>query len=128
LANTPTQPVSIGESIGAFKLVDVNMVDITFDYKGEVVRRTLAQLTDRTVVAQATSGDGGASARTAAPAAPPAPVIKQPMGPQGDPTPFGFKQCAPNESQPEGTVQGGYRLIRPKTPFGEACRWDPVGR
>jgi hypothetical protein len=55
-------------------------------------------------------------------------VIKQPMGPQGDATVFGFKQCSPNDSMPDGTVQGGYRKVTYKTPFGDACRWDPVGR
>jgi len=126
VGNDRTQPVSIGEMIGPFKLVDVNMVDITFDYQGQIMRRTLAQLTDRTVVAQASND--GAVARTAQPAPPPAAVIKQPMGPQGEPTAFGFKACAPNDSLPDGTVQGGYRKTTYKTPFGDACRWDPVGR
>ena len=125
----PSTTVSIGEMIGPFKLVDVNTVDITFDYQGTILRRTLAQLMDRTVTASSSGSGGGERSVSAAPAAPaPAPLIPQPMGPQGDATAFGFKTCAPNESLPEGTVQGGYRLSRPKTPFGNACRWDPVGR
>jgi hypothetical protein len=125
VGNMPTQPVNIGETIGDFKLVDVNTVDISFDYKGMIVRRTLAQLLDQTVIT-ASAGTGSDGARTAAP--PPPPVVKQPMGPQGDPTPFGFKTCAPNESLPDGTVQGGFRKVTYQTPFGAACRWDPVGR
>jgi len=131
--NLPTTPVSIGETIGPFKLVDLNTVDITFDYQGTLVRRTLSQLTDHsTQVAQASapssSSSGSSDGRTAQPAPPPQPVIKQPMGPQGDTTSFGFKACAPNESLPDGTVQGGFRKTTYQTPFGSACRWDPVGR
>jgi hypothetical protein len=130
IGNNPTQPVNIGEMIGPFKLVDVNTVDITFDYQGTTIRRTLSQLTDRTVVAQNSgSGSGSGDGRTAAPPpAPATPLISQPMGPQGEATSFGFKACAPNESLPDGTVQGGYRKVTYSTPFGKACRWDPVGR
>jgi hypothetical protein len=129
LGNMPTQPVNIGETIGEFKLVDVNMVDITFDYKGTIVRRKLSQLIDQaTTTASAGSGSDSGARTAAPPPPPPAPVVKQPMGPQGDPTAFGFKTCAPNESLPDGTVQGGYRKTTYKTPFGDACRWDPVGR
>src|SRR5262249_37567171 len=115
-----------------FKLVDLNTVDITFDYQGTILRRTLAQLTDRTVVASSSgSGSGGSDGRSVS-APPPvpaaAPLIPQPMGPQGDTTAFGFKPCAPNGSLPDGTIQGGYRKVTYKTPFGNACRWDPVGR
>jgi hypothetical protein len=129
LGSVSVQPVSIGEMIGPFKLVDVNMVDITFDFEGTIVRRTLAQLMDRTVVAQSSgsgSGSGSADTRSSSPPPPPPPVIKQPMGPQGETTSFGFKACAPNESMPDGTVQGGFRKVTYQTPFGPACRWDPI--
>jgi hypothetical protein len=125
--NTGAELVNIGEMIGPFKLVDVNMEDISFDYQGTVVRRSLSSLMERTIVASASSGsDNGA--RTAVPPPPPPPVIKQPMGPQGDTTAFGFKTCAANESLPDGTVQGGFRKVTYQTPFGPACRWDPVAR
>jgi hypothetical protein len=126
--NTPTTLVNIGDTIGPFKLVDVNTVDITFDYQGTLVRRTLAQLTDRSGQTAQASAPSDAGVRTAQPAPPPAPVIKQPMGPQGQATTFGFKTCAPNESLPDGTVQDGFKKVTYQTPFGAACRWDPVGR
>jgi hypothetical protein len=133
LNSLPTTPVSIGESIGAFKLVDLNTVDITFDYQGTILRRTLAQLTDRTITASSGSGSGGGGNEGRSVSAPPpmpaaAPLIQQPVGPVGEATSFGFKTCAPNESLPDGTIQGGYRKVSYNTPFGKACRWDPVGR
>jgi hypothetical protein len=113
-----------GETIGQFKLVDVTTNEITFQwtFNGEVVRRALGQLTDRTAVAAV------AEARPAngAPSAPPPPVVKRDLGP-GEITQFGFKQCMPDDSAPEGTVNGGFRKVISQTPFGKSCRWDPVG-
>jgi hypothetical protein len=47
------------------------------------------------------------------------------LGP-GDITGFGFKLCQPNDSAPEGSIVGGFRKTLITTPFGKACRWDPV--
>jgi hypothetical protein len=41
-------------------------------------------------------------------------------------TGFGFKECIPNDSSPEGTIDGGFRKTITTTPFGKSCRWDPV--
>jgi len=122
-----SQPVKPGGSIGPFKLVDVNTVDITFEWNGQIARRTLDQITERTITAAASDNEAARSAAAAAPPPVVAPVIKQPVGP-GESTAFGFKTCSPNDSLPDGTVQGGYRKTTYQTPFGPACRWDPVGR
>jgi hypothetical protein len=114
-----------GDTIGQFKLLDVNTNEITFEwsYNGTLVRRTLSQLTDSTPVAPA------AEARPAnnAPAAPQAPVVKTNLGP-GEITQFGFKTCQPDDATPDGTVVQGFRKVTTRTPFGPSCRWDPVGR
>jgi hypothetical protein len=116
------QEIKPGQKIGQFTLVDVNTVQITFEWNGEMVRRRLDELTDRTVLSSA-----NADSRT--PSAPPPPVAqaKQPTGP-GESTPFGFKICTPNDSTPDGAVVGGFRKVSIPTPFGNACRWDPVGK
>jgi hypothetical protein len=128
LGNAPVQPVGIGETIGVFKLVDVTTADITFDYQGTVVRRTLAQLTDRTVVASA-SGGADNTARTAATTPPPTVQVEIPRdkGP-GEKWANGSAPCQPNDSTPVGTVVNGLRKVEIGTPFGKACRWDPIGR
>jgi hypothetical protein len=115
------QEIKPGQKIGQFKLVDVNTVQITFEWNGELVRRRLDELTDRTFVTSASADSRSASA-------PPPPVqIKSATGP-GESTAFGFKTCNPNDNMADGTVVGGFRKVSIPTPFGNACRWDPVGK
>jgi hypothetical protein len=110
-----------GETIGQFKLVDVNTNEITFawTFNGELARRSLRELADNSVVAAAPE------VRAAPAASAPAPVVKSNTG-AGAITGFGFKECLPNDSSPEGTVDGGFRKTVVVTPFGKSCRWDPV--
>ncbi len=116
-----------GDTIGQFKLVDVNTNEITFEwtFNGAVARRTLAQLTDRTAVAAAAEARPANNAQQQA--APAQPVVKSALGP-GEATQFGFKTCQPDDNSAEGAVVGGYRKVISQTPFGKSCRWDPVGR
>lgn len=114
-----------GESIGQFKLVDVNTNEITFEwsFNGTTVRRTLGQLMDHTAAAAAEAP----RQQNTAQAAPAPPVVKSNLG-AGEQTQFGFKTCLPDDSSPEGTVDKGFRKVVTQTPFGKSCRWDPVGR
>jgi hypothetical protein len=125
IGSAASQAIKPGGSIGPFKLVDVNTVDITFEWNGQIARRTLDQITERTIAA-ASGGDAGRSVAAAAPA-PAAPVAQQALGP-GELTPLGFKVCLPNDGSAVGTVQDGYKKVSLPTPFGNACRWDPVGK
>lgn len=115
------QEIKLGQRIGQFTLVDVNTVQITFEWNGQTVRRRLDELTDRAQVPSPVADSRAASAP-----APPV-QVKQPTGP-GESTPFGFKICNPNDSTPVGTVVDGFRKASIPTPFGNACRWDPVGK
>ena len=110
-----------GETIGQFKLVDVTSEEITLEWEGKTIRKNVDELLDRSAQAPAPA--------PAAPApAPPQPAAaKSATGPGAD-TGAGFKRCEPNDSTPAGTVVDGYRKVVSPTPFGEACRWDPVGR
>ena len=116
--------VKPGDTIGQFKLVDVNTSEITFawTFNGETVRRSLRELADTTQAAAAPVADN----RPAAAAAPPPPPPVQAAYGPGETTGFGFKTCVPNDTTPEGTVVGGFRKTISKTPFGSACKWDPV--
>ena len=113
-----------GDTIGQFKLMDVNTNEITFQwtFNGSTVIRTLAQLADQTPAAAP-----AAAARPSNNAAPPPPVVKSELGP-GEVTQFGFKTCQPNDSTADGTVVQGFRKVTTQTPFGPSCRWDPVGK
>ena len=116
--------VRAGESVGEFKLVSVNRDEITLEWNGQQVRRPVTELLDRGGAPQPAEG----RVQAAAPAARPAQeVAKTPIGP-GQDTDRGFKLCAPNDSYPDGAVVQGYRKSITRSPFGESCRWDPVGR
>ena len=122
-AGSPEKAIKPGETIGQFKLVDVNTSEITFawTFNGELARRSLRELADTT---QAVVSDSRSSAGASAPPPPP-PVIKSALGP-GEATPYGSKTCLPNDNSPDGTVVGGYRKVSIATPFGKSCLWDPV--
>ena len=115
--------VKPGETIGQFKLVDVNTNEITFawTFNGEIARRSLRELADSSQAAAPAADNRPAAA--AAP--PPPPPVQAAYGP-GEITGFGFKTCVPNDTTPEGTVSGGFRKTITTTPFGKSCRWDPV--
>ena len=141
-AGMPEKAIKPGEIIGQFKLVDVNTSEITFawTFNGELVRRSLSSLMDRTAAsplpssssssasaaAFAAAGVAESDAQPAPPPAPPqAPPIKSATGP-GDPTNFGTRTCTPNDSTPAGTVVNGFKKTEGRTPFGAFCVWDPV--
>jgi hypothetical protein len=125
-ANSAHQGLHPGETIGPFKLVDVNSDDITLEWEGKTIRKSVDELLDRGAAPQQAPAPAG---RTEQPAAPPPPAAapKSAIGPGAD-TGAGFKRCEANDSTPPGTVVDGYRKVISPTPFGEACRWDPVGR
>ena len=110
-----------GEKIGQFKLLDVNSDEIAFEWDGNTVRRKVDTLIDRGAAPAVASTAG----RTEQPAA--TPVVRTPLGP-GEDTGRGPKVCQPNDSNPAGAVVDGYRKVIAPTPFGDSCRWDPVGR
>lgn len=123
LSETPNSPQKFmkpGETIGEFKLLDVNTQELVFEWDGQTIHKGLNELTDR----GAAPGDSRGS--SAAPPAP-APVLQTPLGP-GAATPQGARLCIPNDSTPEGTVVDGFRKVSLPTPFGVSCRWDPVGK
>ena len=111
-----------GDIIGHFKMLDVNTNEIVFQWteNGEIVKRSLRELSDRSQV-------GAAVAPGAAAPAPPPPPPPQasPLGP-GDMTPQGLKTCQANDSTPDGTVTGGFRKVSIAGPFGKTCIWEPV--
>ena len=113
-----------GETIGQFKLVDVNTSEITFawTFNGELARRSLSSMADRTAAAAAATGAPDARS-SPAPSAPE--PIKSAVGP-GELTGQGTRTCDPNDSTPAGTVVNGFKKSEGRTPFGKFCVWDPV--
>jgi hypothetical protein len=123
-AAAPHHGVRLGEQIGAFTLMAVNREDITFDWEGQPVTRKIDDML----------------VRQPAPAAPsnaPAQKPSQPARVEGQPPPKadaapgadvgnGIRACQAGDSSPAGTVSGGYKKSVATTPFGSACRWEPI--
>jgi len=122
-AGSAQMEIHPGEPIGPFKLVDVNTQEISLEWDGKIIRKTLDEILDRTTRVVA---DANSQASTAPPP-PVLQVIKSALGP-GEDTGRGYKVCLPNDNTPDETVVDGYRKVSIRTPFGNACRWDPAGR
>ena len=123
-AASPQMEIHPGETIGPFKLVDVNSQEIALEWDGKIIHKTVDEILDRAV--REVAADGNAPA-PGAPPPPVLPVVKSALGP-GEDTGRGYKTCNVNDNTPDETVVDGYRKVSIATPFGNACRWDPVGR
>lgn len=114
-----------GEMIGPFKLVDITKTEISFEWDGELIKKSLDELLVRQAEPAAANNGNPVSPPMAQAAPPQAP---KPLGPAPGPAnQFGVKACQPGDSTPDGTVQDGFRKTSHPTPFGNACTWDPVG-
>lgn len=122
---TPHQAIHRGETIGQFKLLDVNREGIDFEWNGQTVHRSLYEVTDHSAVAQQ-EADAAPQRAVAAAAAPPPQVQEQPLGP-GVEGLNGIRICQGHDSNPAGTVQDGFRKVLKAGPFGMSCYWEPVG-
>lgn len=116
----PQKAIKPGETIGQFKLVDVNINEIVFawTFNGQLARRPVGELADNTVAVADTRSAAAASAQAA-------PPVAKNLG-AGEITSFGSRECLPNDSSPAGAIDGGFRKTIVTTPFGKSCRWDPV--
>jgi hypothetical protein len=120
----PQQATRPGETIGPFKLVDVTRVDLTLEWNGELIRKSLDEITSHATAPPPDAASAASNTPAPVQARVEAPTAK---GPGGDGF-NGSKLCQPNDSTPFGTEQGGLRKTEIKTPFGSTCLWDPVGK
>ena len=117
------QAIHPGEMIGPFKLVDITKTEISFEWDGELIKKSLDELLVRQAAPEAANNGNPVSPPMAGPVQPQAP---KELGP-GALNQFGVKACQPGDSLAEGTVRDGFRKTSHPTPFGNACTWDPVG-
>jgi hypothetical protein len=128
LAEKPGAPhhsYKAGDKIGAFKIVALNTREILFDWDGELVKKTMDELAEKkSTVAYNTPPQNNQPA--GAPAAPQTTAIGATKGPVEVDMGNQAKACAPGDTTPAGTVEGGMRKVVTKSPFGDVCRWEPV--
>jgi hypothetical protein len=107
-----------GQTVGQFKLVNVNTEEIVLEWNGQEVRKPLV---DMTAVAEQPQPQAQPQADNTPPP-PPAPVKP---GPGAD-TGRGWRICAMNDGVAEGAVSDGYKKVVYSTPFGQSCRYEPA--
>jgi hypothetical protein len=117
--------IHIGEQIGDFVLRGVNTREISFEWDGKLITRSLEEVIERKPEPASAAG-GAAVAATPAAGSRPAPPA-----PTGQPAPGvdigeGLKACQPGDTSPAGTVVDGMRKVVTPSPFGQVCRWVPV--
>jgi hypothetical protein len=132
-ATSPYEIVHPGESIGQFKLLSVNEKEIELEWHGKKVHKLVDELTDNSQSAPAAvaaqTADAGQGRPVNAPpvSAPPQEPPSQ-KGPGEEHSAFGTASCQANDTTPDGTVVNGYRKIHRRTPFGNICMWEQVGK
>ncbi len=109
--------IRVGGEIGPFKLLAADPRELTFDWDGQTVRRSVDELKDRGNTPQAAPPPADRSSQAA-----PAPQPAQPQPTKIDPA----AACIPNDGRSDGTVVDGYRKVVWSTAFGPMCRWEPV--
>jgi len=112
-----------GEKVGEYKLISATNEEIVLEFDGRQVKKRIDELTDRS------GKEESQHARSEAPAERQAQADRAPepvsAGP-GKPITGEIRACVPGDTTPPGTVINGLRKIVNDTPFGKACRWEPV--
>jgi hypothetical protein len=138
----------LGDSVGPFKLSAIKGEDLTFEWNGQVFKKTLTELKKLAATApppstsaSASNGSTGASVSSASlsPAEAAAKVVSQQVtqeayknelsrvaGPAASGPAGADRVCDPSDTSPAGTIQAGYRKRLIQTPFGNNCIWEPV--
>jgi hypothetical protein len=120
----PHEAIHRGETIGQYKLLDVNREGIDLEWEGKKVHKTLYEVTDHGSPQQ--QADAAPQRAVAAPA-PVQAHAEVPLGPGADTGRDNIKICQPYDSNPAGTIVDGYRKVFKPSPFGNYCYWEPVG-
>ena len=95
---------------------------LTFEWNGEQVTRSLEDMREKSPAAVAQN----TPPPSAAPTVNTIETVKSAVGPGARDEASGYKNCVATDNTPAGTVQDGFKKVVQTTPFGSACRWEPV--
>lgn len=118
-----THMVKVDDKIGEFKVVALDVTNVTFEWEGKRITKRIEDLIDRSSD-QAASNAGPASGPNLPPPPPQAAAAPkaQNTAPGKEMAP-GVRACANGDTSPPGTVIDGYRKFSEPSPFGPICRW-----
>jgi hypothetical protein len=120
--------VRAGDQVGEFTLLAVSHDEITLEWEGKEITKSIDEMIDRSGQPPATADS--TAQRTASPALSAAASLTSPK-PKGEAAPGAdtgsrLRACQPGDTSPAGTQSGGFRKVVSNTPFGEQCRWEPL--
>ena len=121
----PQHAIRPGEMIGPFKLIDVTRQDLTLEWDGRVLRKSLDALGEhRTAPLSEAATEGRREAPPAQSHQPPTANVQA----SSNATAYVLKTCGSGDSTRGGTVEDGFLKTQVLTPFGVACLWNPLGK
>ena len=113
-----------GEKIGEWKIVSIDNKFVVLEWNGKQFQKRIDELMDRTPITVAEAAPPP-NQPAAAPATKSLTETKNGQGPEMG---GGIKACVAGDKTPVGTVVDGLKKVVSATPFGEVCRWEPVGQ
>jgi hypothetical protein len=119
------QMVRLNDRIGEFKIVALDVKNVTFDWDGRQITKRIEDLIDRSSD-QVASNSGPAAGPNLPPPPPSMAVQQKPLDqnqPPGKDMGQGVRSCAAGDNTPAGTIVDGYKKFSEPTPFGPICRW-----
>jgi hypothetical protein len=122
----PQKGYRAGDSIGQWKLIDVDNSYVDLEWNGKEFKKRIDELIDRTPIVEASAAKPAAAPKAAAAPAPASQSLSGSRSGPGVDEGGGLKGCVPGDSSPDGTVVDGMKKIVTATPFGSGCRWEPT--
>lgn len=113
-----------GDKVGDFELVSFDSRKVKFRWNDKDFEKTMEELT--------VAPQPGAAIAAPAPSSGASGVVVAGTGSSSDPKSStvdfgnGTRSCAPGDTSPNGTVQGGMKKVIVQNPFGVSCHWEPV--
>ena len=121
----PQQGYRIGDKIGEFTLRAANQKELTFEWDGKDITKSLDELRVRTASVSAPAERMNSNVNNNAVAEAPRPKIPDNVRPTpGTDIGGGHKGCLPGDSSPTGTVADGYKKVSYTYAFGPICYWE----
>lgn len=123
------QGYKLGDKIGEFTLLAANQKEITFEWEGKPLTRSMDELRPRIQdsASQAPAERMNSNVNSNAFAAPAPALQRPPENVRPAPGPDiggGRKGCLPGDSSPAGTVADGHKKVSYSYAFGPICYWE----
>jgi hypothetical protein len=137
-AGGPQKSYRQGDKVGPFQIASLTTENIVLEWDGQKFDKKIAELKPKPSAEPPKERTPGAAGVTVPERKGPVhvptavEVIREAQRPKdggpGVETGGPVRMCAPGENSPAGTVMGGYRKVITASPFGNQCRWEPIGR